>query len=280
VAVSPIFARLRQVRRGLAGLLFFVAAILLALAAGGWWMQRVAFDPSTSRAVAREVFTDPQLRTQVAAVVAPAAAGAVGKPENQLNLEIAANTGYPEAAEFLADIVADIHARVIGAGGPVQITGPQMVNIVRDQNVAGVEAVTLPVEEVGILDTMRSVLRWFVPIAAVLGLAAVVLGVLAHPARADAIFGIGVLCILAGVLAMVLGYVVPTFLLPLLTDNVWVEVIPAAANDELRTVAVLSSVLAIIGVVLILGSAGFRRRKTSWSSPVRVARYNEQRRWS
>jgi hypothetical protein len=107
-----------------------------------------------------------------------------------------------------------------------------------------------------------------------------VLGVLAHPERADAIFGIGVLCILAGVLAMALGYVVPTFLVPLLTDNVWIEVIPAAANDELRTVAVLSCALAIIGVVLILGSAGFRRRKTGWSSPVRVARYNEQRRWS
>lgn len=278
--MSPIFARLRQVRRGLAGLLFFVAAILLALAAGGWWLQRVAFSPSTSRAVAREVFTDPQLRTQLAAVVAPAAAGAVGKPANQLNLEVAANTGYPEAAEFLADIVADIHARVIGAGGPVQITGPQMVNIVRDQNAAAVPAVTLPVEEVGILDAMRTVLRLFVPIAAVLGLAAVVLGVLAHPERADAIFGIGVLCILAGVLAMILGYVVPTFLLPLLTDNVWIEVIPAAANDELRTVAALSCALAIVGVVLILGSAGFRRRKTGWSSPVRVARYNEQRRWS
>ena len=45
-------------------------------------------------------------------------------------------------------------------------------------------------------------------------------------------------CILAGVLAMVLGYVVPTFLLPVLTDNVWIDVIPAVANDELRTVAV------------------------------------------
>jgi hypothetical protein len=79
---------------------------------------------------------------------------------------------------------------------------------------------------------------------------------------------------------MVLGYVVPTFLLPALSDNLWVEVIPAVARNELRTVAGLSCVLAIVGVVLIIGSAGFRRRKTSWSSPVRVARYNEQRRWS
>ena len=188
--------------------------------------------------------------------------------------------GIPKPGTFLADIVADVHARVVGAGGPVQITGPQMVNIVRNQAVAELPAVTLPVEEVSILDTMRTILQWFVPIAAIIGLAAVVLGVMAHPERADAIFGIGVFCILAGVLAMVLGYVVPTFLLPLLTDNAWIEVIPAVANNELRTVAAMSCALAIVGVVLILGASGFRRRKAGWSAPVRTARYNEQRRWS
>jgi hypothetical protein len=268
------------VRRGLAGLLFFVAAILLALAAGGWWMQRVAFSPSSSRAVTKEVLTDPELRTEVASAVAGATAETLGQPEDQLALQLASYAGYPEAAEFLSDTISDVHARVVGAGGPVQISGPQMVNIVRNQAVAGLPAVTLPVEEVGILDTVRTVLKFFVPVAAVLGLAAVVLGILAHPERADAIFGVGVLCILAGVLAMILGYVVPTFLLPLLSDNVWMEVIPAAANDALGTVAVVSCALAILGVVLILSSAGFRRRKTGWSSPVRVGRYNEQRRWS
>ena len=264
----------------MAGLLFFVAAILLALAAGGWWLQRVAFDPSSSRAVAREVFADPELRNQLAAAVASAAAAPIGQPENQLSLQIASIAGHPAAAEFLADVVADAHARVVGAGGPVQITGAQMVDIVRDQRAAELPAVTLPVEEVAILDTIRTVLRWLVPVAALIGLVAAVLGVLTHPERADAVFGIGMFCILAAVLAMVLGYVVPTFLLPALSDNLWIEVIPAVANNELRTVAGLSCALAIVGVVLILASAGVRRRKTSWSSPVRVTRYNEQRRWS
>jgi hypothetical protein len=268
------------VRRGLAGLLFFVAAILLALAAGGWWLQRVAFEPSSSRAVAREVFQDPEVRSQLAAVVAPAAASTLGIPENELVLIVDRNAANQQAAEFLADIVADAHARVVGAGGPVQISGAQMVDIVRDQQVASLPAVTLPVEEVGILNTIRTGLRWFVPIAALIGLAAAVLGVLTHPERAEAVFGIGVFCILAAVLAMVLGYVVPTFLLPALSDNIWIEVIPAVANNELRTVAGLSCALAVVGVVLIIGSASVRRRKTSWSSPVRVTRYNEQRRWS
>jgi hypothetical protein len=281
-AGKRIFARLRWVRRGLAGLLFFVAAVLLALAAGGWWLQRVAFDPSSSRQVAREVFADPELRGQLATVVAAAAADTVGVPANQLTLQINSIAANPQAAEFLADIVADAHARMVGAGGPVQISGQQMVEIVRDQRAAALPAVTLPVETVSVLDTIRTSLRWLVPIAAIAGLVAVVLGILAHPARAEAFFGIGVFCILAAVLAMVLGYVVPTFLLPALSDNAWIEVIPAAADDQLRTVAGVSCALAVVGVVLIIASAGFRRRKTGWSSPVRVNRYGsgEQRRWS
>jgi hypothetical protein len=264
----------------LAGLLFFAAAILIALAAGGWWLQRVAFDPSSSREVAEDVFSEPELRDQLAAVVAGAASDTVGVPENQLTLQITSIAANPQAAPFLAGIVADAHARVVGAGGPVQVTGQQMVEIVRDQRAAALPAVTLPVERVPVLDTIRTTLRWIVPIAAIAGLVAVVLGILAHPARADAFFGIGVFCILAAVLAMILGYVVPTFLLPALSDNLWIEVIPAVANSQLRTVAGLSCVLAIVGVVLIITSAGFRRRKTGWSSPVRVNRYGEQRRWS
>jgi hypothetical protein len=268
------------VRRGLAGLLFFVAAILLALAAGGWWLQRVAFDPSSSRAVAREVFTDAEMRGQIAALVSEVAAPAVGRPANELNPWIS-NTvlANPGAAEFLAEVVEDVHARLIG-GEPARITGQQMSLIVRDQRAAELPPVTLPVEQIGILDTIRTALRWFVPLAAIAGLAAAVLGILAHPERTEALFGIGVFCIIAAVLAMVLGYVVPAFVLPLVSDNLWLEVIPAVANDRLPMIAGLACVLAVVGVVLIILSAGFRRRKTSWSSPVRVARYSDQRRWS
>ena len=49
---------------------------------------------------------------------------------------------------------------------------------------------------------------------------ALLLGLIAHPRKADAVFGIGMFCIVAGVFAIVLGYVVPVYLLPALTDNV------------------------------------------------------------
>jgi hypothetical protein len=274
------------VRRGLAGLFFFVAAILLAIAAGGWWLQRVAFSPSASRAVASEVFDIDSIQEQVVNGVATATAARLGRSaadiEQELNSWMPALLADPAARDVLADIVSDAHARVIGTRDePVTITGQQMVLLVRKEVVFDVPAVTIPVEKVGFLSTIRAALSWVVPIAAIAGLAALVLGILAHPRKADAIFGIGVFCILAAVLAMVLGYAVPAFALPALNDGDWVDVIPAVANDELTVVAGLSVVLAVVGVMLVFGSIGFRRKQKGWSSPVRVSRYRgEQRRWS
>lgn len=269
-------------RRGLAGLFFFIAAILLAIAAGGWWMQRVAFDPSTSADVAREVLKNDDVRNAVSTLIADAAAETVDIPVDQLNTTIDALTQNPNAADLVTDVISDAHARMIGSRDePVQITGAQMVTIVRDQRVADLPAVTLAVEEVPLLNTVRTTLSWLVPIAALAGLAALILGLIAHPRRADAFFGIGVFCILAAVLAMVLGYAIPAFALPALSDNMWMDVIPAAADEQLPLISGLSLALAVVGVILIISSVGFRRRKPkNWSSPVRVGRYNEQRHWS
>ncbi len=274
-------------RRGLAGLFFFVAAILLAVAAGGWWLQRVAFSPSTSRAVARDVFEIDAVQREVISLVSTATAGRLGEPasaiDQRLTQSFPALLADPTAGEVLAEIVSDAHARLIGERDePVTISGQQMVQLVRKEIVFDVPDVTVPVEPVGFLSTTRSVLAWSNPIAAIAGVVCLILGILAHPRRADAVFGIGVFCILAAVLAMIFGYAVPAFALPALDDDDWVDVIPAVANDELALVSGLSVVLAIVGVVLVFGSVGVRRRKTKgWSSPVRVNRYRgEQRRWS
>ena len=273
-------------RRGLAGLFFFVAAILLAISAGGWWLQRVAFSPSASRAVASEIFDIDSIQDQVVTLVSTAAADRLARPAADLEAELVRNMpallADQSTREVLADIVSDAHARVIGTREePVTVTGQQMVQLVRDERVFDVPAVTIPVEKVGFLSTIRATLSWVVPIAAIAGLAALVLGVLAHPRKADAVFGIGVFCILAAVLAMVLGYAVPAFALPALNDGDWVDVIPAVANDELTVVAGLSVVLAVVGLLLVFGSLGSRRKTKGWSSPVRVSRYRgEQRRWS
>ena len=175
-----------------------------------------------------------------------------------------------------------MHARLVGARAePVQITPDMMVQVVRNQVVATVPPVVLPVATISWLNTVRQVLALFVPIAAIAGVVALVFGVIAHPRKADAIFGIGVFCVLAAVLGAVLGYVVPAFVLPALNDDAWMAIVPAVANDQLPLIAGTSVVLAVLGGALILASTGFRKRKTrSWSSPVGMTRYSDQRHWS
>lgn len=269
-------------RRGLAGLLFFIAAICLALAVGGWWLQRVAFNTTTSADLATVVLEDDSIRDQVGLVIADAAADAIGVSPADLYVvaDQVLQSNDPEVRAVLEDVVSDSHARLIGLRAePVQITGEQIVPLVRDQRAAGLPAVVLPVEEVGVLSTIRTGLDWFVPGAAVAGGLALLIGLIAHPRKSDAVYGIGIFC-LVGALAMVLlGYVVPVYLLPTLNDNAWAGVIPAVAEHSLPLVIAAALIMAAIGIALILVSAAARRRR-SWSSPVTVSRYTDQRRWS
>ena len=123
------------------------------------------------------------------------------------------STSWPRpapGAALMREIVADSHATLIGARpGPVQITGAQLVELTRDRAVGDLPPVTLPVEEVAVLSTIRTSLDWAVPIAAIAGVAFLLLGLLAHPRKSDAVFGIGMFCIIAGVAVVLIGYVVP-----------------------------------------------------------------------
>lgn len=267
-------------RRGLAGLLFFLAAICLALAAGGWWLQRVAFDTSSSGELADVVLRDADIRNQIATVAADATAATLGLPAADVRVQVDQLAQTQAGANLMRQIVADSHARVIGLRNePVQITGQQLVELTRDQRVGALPPVTLPVQEVGVLSTIRTTLDWAVPIAAIAGAVALVLGLVAHPRKADAVFGIGMFCVLAAVAAVLLGYVVPAFLLPALDDTTWVSVIPAVAEHSLPIVIAAAVVLSAGGLALMIGAAAARRRR-AWSAPVPVNRYADQRRWS
>ena len=145
-------------RRGLAGLLFFIAALCLALAGGGWWLQRIAFDTSSSGELADVVMRDEAIRTEVSTIIAEAAAPSLGVPSGELRplVEQYVQSSDPEIRAALGDIVSQSHARVIGEREePVQITGAQIVPIVRNQQAASLAPITLPVEEVGVLSGIR-----------------------------------------------------------------------------------------------------------------------------
>lgn len=269
-------------RRGLSGLFFFVAAVALAVAAGGWWLQRVAFDTSTSASVARELLQNDAIRGELVTTVSQAAAVQLGTTPEELALVVDSTLSNPNAGAVVTGLMSDVHARLIGAeSSPVMLTGGEMVGIVRNEVVGDLPAVEIPIETIGWLDTIRSVLGWLVPLTALVGLVFLALGVLAHPRRSEAVFGIGVFAVLAAVLGGLLGYVLPVFGVPLLSDANWVDVIPVAARSHASLLGVVSVALAVIGGLLVFASLGARRRKPrGWSTPVRTARYSEQRHWS
>lgn len=273
-------------RRGLAGLLLVVAALLLALAAGGWWMQRVVFDSASGARVVDAAFGDDVLRADVATAVATATAERLGRPSEQLSTGIVANFQLMlndlQVRDVLTDVVRHAQAHMVGSQDePVGLTGQEMVFIVRDQHVFDVAPAVVTVDSIGWLSATRSVVDLMVPVAAILGLIALVLGIIAHPTRDDIVFSIGVFCIVTAVLTFLLAYVVPAFAIPALTDGEWPSIFPAIAEDNLAIVGGLAVVLAVAGCVLVFGSAGFRRRKAKgWSSPVRPRYSSEQRQWS
>jgi hypothetical protein len=267
------------VRRGLAGLLFFIAAVCLALAAGGWYLQRVAFDTARSGDLARVVLRDSTIRAEIATVAAQATAQTLGVPPEQVQAQVDALAQSDAGADLMSQIVTDAHAKLIGERtAPVEITGAELVQLTRNEAVGSLPPVVLPVEEVGVLSSIREALWWAVPIAAALGAIALLLGIIAHPRKSDAVFGIGIFCILAGIVAFGLGYLVPVFAIPHLTDSVWVAAIPAIARYALPVVVVASIALVAAGLALMIAAAAARRRR-AWSAPVPI-RYGDQHRWS
>jgi hypothetical protein len=254
-------------RRGLASVFFFVAAIAAALAAAGWWLQRVAFDTATSGELAAVVLEDRAIRDEIVTLASDAAAATLGLSPTDLRARVDGIAQTAAGADLMRDIVADSHARLVGLREePVQITGPQLAEIVRDQRAAVLPPTTVPVEEVGVLSTIRTVVT-------------LLIGFIAHPLKADATFGIGIFCIVAGLAVVVLGFVVPAFLFPVLDDSTWGAIIPAVAGHYMPFVVVAAAILVIAGLTLMLAAAAARRRR-AWSAPIAINRYADQRRWS
>ncbi len=176
-------ATILAVRRSLAGLLFGLAAIFASLALSSFWLQFTAFSPGHTWSAAEAVLEDSEIKNEVALVIANAVSAQLGAtgdvtmsaPEIQKRVLQVANTSA--GAAILADIVADAHAKLIGASDePVVISPEQLVEIVRTEQVSVVPPITLDVPTVTPLSVIREVLKWLIPIAAGLALVLLILG--------------------------------------------------------------------------------------------------------
>jgi hypothetical protein len=131
---------------------------------------------------------------------------------------------------------------------------------------------------VSALDRTRTVLHWLVPFGALLAVGFFVIGFMLHPNRAVLLYSLSYGMVLLALLVALLGYVVPRFMLPAFSDNIWADVSARLANDSLPLVIAMVLLFGAGGVMLLVGSRLLRRRRR-WNAPLTAYRYREERRW-
>lgn len=253
---------------------FLVAAVAISIAAGAWWMQRIVFTPDATRATAAAVLAEPDIRLDINSLVSAQTSLVLDRPITEISTLVETQVLSTRAgALMMAPIIEQLHERIIGErDDPVEITGVQMVEIVRDQRAADAPTVTMPVDPIGTLVTMRTVLRWLMLIGAGLALVMFLLGVITRPERRDVLRGLGELALgLAGAM-LVFGYFLPVHMMTAIDNQTWTHAVPRLAMRTLPVVLGSIVVFALGGAALILASTrGGQRRQ--WSTPLSVARY-------
>lgn len=255
-------------------MLFLVAAVAISISAGGWWMQRIAFTPDATRDTAQAILKDPDIRLEINSLVAAASAPVVQRDVPELGIwletQILSTRG---GAAVMAPIIEEAHRRIVGLREePVRITGTQMVDIVRDQRAVEVSPITLPIETIGTLRTMRQMLGWMIPIAGGLGLLLILLGIVTRPDRRDVLRGLGEFGLAMAGSMLVFGYLLPVHMMTAIDNRTWTNAIPRLALRTLPVVLGLIIIFAVGGVVLILTSAAGGNRR-QWSTPLSATRY-------
>jgi len=268
------------VRRTLAGLLFALSYAALCIAAGGWILQRTAFDPATTKSAAHEVLKDEPIKNEITKLIAGATASALGQNPIAVEALVTTVANHPDGAKFMESFIGQAHARLIGSRDqPVTITPEDLVQIVRNQAVAGLPAVEVPVPRVGVLNIARQILDWAVPLSAIAFVIFFLLGLTTHPDRTALLRSLGFGLLVLSVVLIVFGYLAPRFAIPALTDSPWGRV-PAVLADQWRLLVIGAVVVFAAAGCLLLISAELIRRRRRWSTPINTYRYSEQRHWS
>ncbi|MGA7756862.1 MAG: hypothetical protein WBL31_14130 [Ilumatobacteraceae bacterium] len=267
-------------RRSIGGLVLIVGAVLIALAIGAWWLQRVAFTPADDSGVALSILGDEDIRGQIATIVASADAPTLQQSPPQLKEFIEEIARIPDGAALMSRFVAEGHARLLGETDElVLITAEEQVTIVRDERVGEADSLTLPVQRVGSMAFLNDWLGWFALGAGALGLLIVLIGVILRPERGEGTFALGVgLASLAGSLVL-FGYLVPLAVLPAFSDDPWMGLMPRLANHH-RNLTLLLAVVALVVAALIVFATSSRRQRRQHSTPLNVGRYRDDRSWS
>ena len=261
-------------------MLLVSAFVFLAIAASSFWLSRVAFTPTSDTDTTRAILGDETIRDEIAAVIAGVDGPVLGQSPTELKEYIEQIAVIPAGAAVMSEFVGEAHAMVIGERDePVQITGPQQVLVVRDERVAVVAPITLPVQEVGTIALVDTVVGWITIISVGLGVIALIAGMIMRPERGEFTLAAGIGLGTFGISVILLGYIVPLALLPAFSDTTWVGVFPRLANHW-RTFTIAFGVIAIVVAGLIIFGTSSLRQRRQWSTPLAVGRFREDRSWS
>ena len=267
-------------RRSLGGLLLLVSGALFAVAISTFWLDRVAFSPSVDTDSTFEIVQDENIRRQIATLVATVDGPTLGMSPNLLSETIEGLTARRAMAAEMRRFVAEAHAVLIGdSDGPVEILPGEQVQIVRDEHVALMPPIKLPVNEVGSMSFIKTIVGWAWLVTGAGAIITMLLGLFLRPERGEFSFAFGIGCAATCLLLLLLGYLVPAALFPALSDDPWMAVFPRLAAQS-RNLTLLGAVAFIgVGAISTFGTTGLRQRRQR-STPLATTRYREQERWT
>lgn len=261
--------------RSLGATFFLIASVAFALAFGAWWLDRVAFTPDDTVDSAAAILEDADIRRDLISTIATLSYRRLDTSQEALEvmLETKVLTNRLGARE-IAPILKTAHEVIIGdRPGPIEITGPQLVPIVRDERAADVDTFKLPMERIGTLATFDSMGKWTMLGGAALGLLMLVLGLVTRPERSELVNALGETLVAFAGAVLLFGYAVPVHLFTAIDNRTWTGAIPGLAARTLPVVIGTAVVLAVAGGFLILTARSGGGSRKQWSTPVSMGRY-------
>lgn len=267
-------------RRSVGGLILLASGAFFALAISFFWLDRVAFTPEVDTDATYAIMGDEDIRLQLASVVAGATASDLGMNPNELRDFVVSITRIRDGATEMRQFTADAHSRLIGdRDEPVDVTPAEQVQITRTERAAILPSIRLPVERVGAVSVIASVTTWIWLITFGLAVLALLLGIVLRPERGELAYAFGIGSALTGALVVVLGYLVPAFVFPSLSDDTWMGVFPQLAKHRLSATLIGALAFVAVGAASVLLTGG-RRQRRQRSTPLATSRYRDQRSWS
>jgi hypothetical protein len=268
-------------QRNLISTIFMVAAALISLSVGSWWLRATVLSPTSSVGATAAILDDEGIRNEITTIVSAATADRLGQPARQISEFIDPILDSKAGAAVMAEIIAAGHARLIGERQePLRISGPEMVQIVRHEAVTELPPVTIPIGEVSSLSVIKTILWWTTLIPAIAALLAIGFAFFARPERRDLQVAMTALMFGLALSAVLFAVIIPIWGLPALSDTTWINAISRLARRTLLLVipAILLFTGSGIASLLNTGSRPGRGRN-QWTSPISSGRYVSDRNW-